>query len=134
MSLETGKVETDVLFNRLSYKQVRHIVLLEAIVELAKFSVERWKKHDSDGACGIDDAIDVVVKDMMGIDDRAWTITCYNPKKTSLNQLLFKRSMFPRIKTRCSFTSLLSQHQNIDSKNSFVDVGKMRHKDPSSSK
>ena len=91
MSLETGKVETDVLFNRLSYKQVRHIVLLEAIVELAKFSVERWKKHDSDGACGIDDAIDVVVKDMMGIDDRAWTITCYNPKKTSLNQLLFKK-------------------------------------------
>ena len=91
MSLETGKVETDVLFNRLSYKQVRHIVLLEAIVELAKFSVGRWKKHDSEGACGIDDAIDVVVKDMMGIDDRAWTITCYNPKKTSLNQLLFKK-------------------------------------------
>ncbi len=90
MSLETGNVETDVLFNRLSYKQVRHIVLLEAIVELAKLEVEKWKNQDSDGACGVESAIDVITHDLMGLSG-GLTITSYDPKCVALNAKMFER-------------------------------------------
>jgi len=91
MSAKQVEGKTELLFNRLSYKQMRHVVLLEVIVELAKVSVERWKKHDVDGGCGIDDAIDIMVAEMMGLEDRAWVYTCYNPRIISLNQKMFEK-------------------------------------------
>jgi hypothetical protein len=80
---------TDTLLNRLSYKQVRHIVLLETIVQLARLSVEKlYVQQDQDGFCGIEDAISVIINDVMDID-HGWVWHDLNTHEHLVNQRLF---------------------------------------------
>jgi hypothetical protein len=89
MSLEQCPVDTDVLFGRLSYKQARHVVLLETIVRLVRLSVEKLHvRHDQDGFSAVDDAISAIINDMMGIDF-GWTWHDVNKNEYLLNHRLF---------------------------------------------
>ena len=91
MPLRQTEVST-ALLDRLSHKQARHIVLLEAIVKLVRLLLEKQAHSDNDAACGVDDAI-YVLSDMMGIDDggwtRGWTRHDLGTNEYLLNQRLF---------------------------------------------
>lgn len=87
----TGKSKQGVTFmmekclDKLSYQQARHITVLEALVEMATIEQRKYKDGDSDGACGVGDAMNTMAE-MIEVD------RCYSyesPTGGKVNEHLF---------------------------------------------